>query len=61
VLNTTSRIQAFCKEFWQEVIASAELVKELQPLNKFAAFDLGTIKLRGKEKQMPLIALGEKS
>ncbi len=61
VLNTTSRIQALCKEFRQEVIASAELVKELQPLNKFAAFDLGTIKLRGKEKQMPLIALGEKS
>lgn len=61
VLNTTSRIQALCKEFRQEVIASAELVNELRPLHKFAALDLGTIKLRGKEKQMPLIALGEKN
>jgi adenylate cyclase len=60
VLNTASRIQALCKELKQEVIASAELVEELQPLQAFAAQDLGMIKLRGKEKQMPLIGLGEK-
>lgn len=57
VLNTTSRIQALCKEFKKDVIASAELIDELQPLKKFDTLPLGSIKLRGKEKQIPLIAL----
>lgn len=61
VLNTTSRIQALCKEFKREVIASAELVDELQPLKKFEALPLGNISLRGKEKQIPLIALEKNS
>ena len=61
VLNTTSRIQALCKEFRQEVIASAELVGELQPLRQFSSLDLGMIKLRGKGKEVPLMALEEKT
>jgi adenylate cyclase len=57
VLNTTARIQALCKEFKKEVIASAELIEVLQPLRSFEALPLGSIKLRGREKEVPLIAV----
>lgn len=57
VLNTAARIQALCKEFKREVIASEELIDKLQPLQKFEALPLGSIKLRGKEKEIPLIAV----
>ncbi len=56
VLNTTSRIQEMCKQFNAEVIVSAELAALLQ-LIKFDKHKLGSIKLRGKEKEMQLIAL----
>ncbi|WP_126243346.1 adenylate/guanylate cyclase domain-containing protein [Chitinophaga rhizosphaerae] len=57
VLNTTSRIQGMCKQFNEEVIASADLVSELHLSGTFATMTLGSIKLRGKEKEMALIAL----
>ncbi|MET0466707.1 MAG: adenylate/guanylate cyclase domain-containing protein [Chitinophagaceae bacterium] len=57
VLNTAARIQGLCKEYKKEVIASAELIDELTPLKKFEALPLGSIKLRGKEKEIPLIAI----
>lgn len=56
VLNTTSRIQEMCRQFNAEVIVSADLAAALQ-LIKFDAHTLGTIKLRGKVKEMQLIAL----
>ena len=57
VLNTTSRIRSMCKEFNEEVIASADLLANLCLPKKFSAQPLGSIKLRGKEKELPLIAL----
>lgn len=57
VLNTTSRIQGMCKQFNEEVIASADLVSELRLGEDFMAQTLGSIKLRGKEKEMALLAL----
>lgn len=57
VLNTTSRIQNMCKEFNEEVIVSGDLAASLRLTDNFATQPLGSIKLRGKEKEMLLIAL----
>ena len=57
VLNTTSRIQDMCKEFNQEIIVSGDLAASLRLAGNFAAQTLGSIKLKGKQKEMLLIAL----
>ncbi|WP_213087063.1 adenylate/guanylate cyclase domain-containing protein [Chitinophaga agrisoli] len=57
VLNTTSRIQDMCKEFNQEVIVSGDLAASLRLAGNFATQTLGSIKLKGKQKEMLLIAL----
>ncbi len=57
VLNTTSRIQGKCKEFNAEIIASDDLIAGLQLKGKYTAQFLGSIKLRGKEKDVELSAL----
>jgi len=54
VLNTTSRIQGMCKEFNEEVIVSGDLALHLRLASKFTTALLGTIKLRGKEKELSL-------
>lgn len=57
VLNTTSRILSMCKEFNAEVISSADLMAKLCLPGHYAARPLGSIKLRGKEKEVLLSAL----
>jgi adenylate cyclase len=57
VLNTTSRIQSMCKEFDVEVIASFDLVTELQQIHNYTVETLGSIKLRGKEKEVLLTTI----
>jgi adenylate cyclase len=57
VLNTTSRIQGMCREFNEEVIVSGDLAASLLLAGNFAALTLGSIKLKGKQKEMLLIAL----
>jgi adenylate cyclase len=57
VLNTTSRIQDMCKEFNEEVIVSGDLAAALRLAGNFAAQTLGSIKLKGKQKEMLLFAL----
>ncbi|WP_208643577.1 adenylate/guanylate cyclase domain-containing protein [Pedobacter miscanthi] len=57
VLNTTSRIQNMCKTFNQEMIVSKTLVEELQLVGNYTTEMLGAIKLRGKEKEMQLVAV----
>jgi len=57
VLNTTSRIQGMCKEFNQEVIVSGDLAASLRLAGNFASQPLGSIRLKGKQKEMLLIAL----
>lgn len=54
VLNTTSRIQGKCKEFNVEIIASDDLINALQLKGKFTTQFLGSIKLRGKEREVEL-------
>ena len=61
VLNTTSRIQGMCKQFNEEVIASSELMEELRLPTHYATRELGAFRLRGKEKEMMLVALTPKS
>ena len=57
VLNTTSRIQNLCKEFNRDVIASADIISSLKLSNLFSTHFLGSIKLRGKEKELMLSAV----
>lgn len=57
VLNTTSRIQGKCKEFNVEIIASDDLMNGLQLTEKYKTQFLGSIKLRGKEKDVQLSTL----
>lgn len=57
VLNTTSRIQSMCKELKEEIIASADLLAELRLANNYSVQALGSIKLRGKEKEIALSTL----
>jgi adenylate cyclase len=57
VLNTTSRIQGKCKEFNAEIIASDDLIKALQLTGKYTTQFLGSIKLRGREKDVELNTL----
>jgi adenylate cyclase len=58
VLNTTSRILSMCKQLNAEIISSADLVAELLP-GKYSTRPLGSIKLKGKEKEMSLSAMLE--
>lgn len=57
VLNTTSRIQNMCKEFNQEMLVSIVLLKELHLEKHYTTQMLGAIKLRGKDKEMQLVAI----
>lgn len=57
VLNTTSRILSMCHEFEVELIASVDLVAELSLSDHYTPHSLGSIKLKGKEKEIQLIAL----
>ena len=57
VLNTTSRILTMCKEFNAEILSSAELIAALGRSHRYAARPLGSIKLRGKEKEVLLSSL----
>ncbi len=57
VLNTTSRILNKCGEFEAEVIASSELLSEIQLLKNYIAKPLGEIKLKGKAREVSLNAL----
>lgn len=57
VLNTTSRILTLCKEFNAEILSSAELIAQLSLSKQYAMRSLGSIKLRGKEKEVLLSSL----
>lgn len=57
VLNTTSRILDKCGELNEEVIASSDLLSELYSARNYITRSLGAIKLKGKEKEVMLVAL----
>lgn len=58
VLNTASRIQRMCHRFNEEVIASSSLLDELRVADKYIVRTLGTLKLRGREREIALSAIG---
>ena len=57
VLNTTSRILSTSKAVGAELTASAELIATLNLLNQYLVQPLGSIKLKGKSKEMQLSTL----
>lgn len=59
VLNTTARILGMCSRFHEEVIATSDLLSELDLARGFTIRNLGAIKLKGKEQEVLLIAVRE--
>lgn len=57
VLNTTARIQSLCNQYDQLLLASEELVAELELPKFLATKSLGPVELRGKAEPLPLVAL----
>ncbi|MDM8172982.1 adenylate/guanylate cyclase domain-containing protein [Olivibacter sp. 47] len=57
VLNTTSRILGKCGEFKEEVIISADLLSLLNSAKEYSSKLLGSIRLRGKEREVAILAL----
>ncbi|ELR69014.1 Adenylate cyclase [Fulvivirga imtechensis AK7] len=57
VLNTTSRIQDLCKELHVEVLASTDLLNELPLGDEYKAEPVGSIRLRGKTREISLSTL----
>ncbi|WP_315820749.1 adenylate/guanylate cyclase domain-containing protein [Paraflavitalea speifideaquila] len=57
VLHTTSRILDKCGDLNEEVIASSDLLSELYSVRNYIIRSLGAIKLKGKEKEVMLVAL----
>ncbi|WP_276485144.1 adenylate/guanylate cyclase domain-containing protein [Paraflavitalea pollutisoli] len=57
VLNTTSRILQKCGELQEEVIASSDLLSELYSVRNYITRSLGAIRLKGKEKEVMLVAV----
>jgi adenylate cyclase len=52
VLNTTSRILNMCNQYSVEMIASGDLLTEVEILQQFESTPLGAIKLRGRDKEV---------
>jgi len=60
VLNTTSRIQDKCNELDVQVIISNEFLEKIQLDSKYIAQYMGTMKLKGKKKEIGLHAITER-
>jgi adenylate cyclase len=60
VLNTTSRIQDKCNELNVRLLVSGELLADIQLDQGYTAQYMGTMKLKGKKKEIGLHAISEK-
>jgi adenylate cyclase len=60
-VNTAARIQEFCRQTGDRVLASATLVDLLELPSGIAKRPLGDLRLRGKESEILLYALEKKS
>ena len=58
-INTAARIQAECNKYNKTVLASKDLVDKLDLEGMYNKKSMGNIKLRGKEKELELIAIEE--
>ena len=56
-VNTTARIQEFCRQTGDRVIASADLIDHLELPTGVAKRSLGDLRLRGKGADLALYAL----
>ena len=56
-VNTTARIQEFCRQTGERVLASADLVDRLELPPGVAKRSLGDLRLRGKGADLALYAL----
>src|SRR3984957_18646272 len=56
-VNTTARIQEFCRQTGDRVIASADLIDRLELPTRVAKRSLGDLRLRGKGADLALYAL----
>ena len=59
-VNTTARIQEFCRQTGDRVLASATLIDLLDLPSGIAKRPLGDLRLRGKESEIVLYALEKK-
>jgi adenylate cyclase len=60
-VNTAARIQEFCRQTGDRVLASATLVDRLELPSGIAKRPLGDLRLRGKESEIVLYALEKES
>lgn len=58
VLNTASRIQAFCKTLDKEILISEDVQRKLNKGNKILIENIGKYKLKGKEIELELFSVG---
>ena len=56
-VNTAARIQDFCRQTGDRVLASADLIDRLALPPGIAKRSLGDLRLRGKESEVALYAL----
>ena len=59
-VNTAARIQEFCRQTGDRVLASGTLVDLLELPSGIAKRPLGDLRLRGKESEIVLYALEKK-
>lgn len=59
VLNTTSRILNKCGELHEEILASSDLLEQVPAVAAYRTRPLGAMKLKGKEREVGLHAVGE--
>ena len=61
VLNTTSRIQDLCNKYNQELLVSKTLLSQLKLSANIDQDFLGNVKLRGKEKDIQIYGISQRS
>jgi adenylate cyclase len=61
VLNTTARIRSECNTYGKDFLVSGKLVAQLRPMNGFSWERLDMVTLRGKETEVELFSVLNKS
>ena len=59
VLNTTSRIQGYCNQLKEELLATKSLIELLPSNEQYLLSELGAFELRGKETQVILFGISK--
>ena len=59
VINTSARIQGECNKYNVPILISEELLKDLKIDNNFSSKSLGTVRLKGKHKEVNIHTLND--